>query len=179
MLQPIKLITQADIQIIRAISDNVPADRLDPYILEAQEVDLYGLIGKDLYNMLFTQIVPNTFPATYEYPELKAEYGTYLAYMAYARFLTQQQVTVTAHSVVTKRNDFSDPVSDVAMQRTISAARATAQVYAERLIDFLDLNSETYPEWKRCIHSNSKTGNNTGTARITAVKGKDSSWRLR
>lgn len=179
MRQAIKLISIADIQSLRAISDNVPADRLDPYILEAQEIDLFGLIGKDLYDKLFTEADPPTFPATYLYSELKAEYGAYLAYMAYARFLTQQQVTITSHGVVTKRTDFSDSVSDTTMQRVISAARATASVYAERLIDFLNENVDTYPEWKRCEHCEIKTGNNKGTARITAVKGRDSAWRLR
>lgn len=177
MLQQIKLIDKADIQLIRAISDNVPADRLDPYILEAQEVDLCGLLGTDLYAKLFEEVVPNTYPATYLYPELKPEYSTYLAYMAYARFLTQNQVTVTSHGVVQKKNDWSEPVSDVAMQRTISAARSTAQVYSDRLIKFLDANVADYPEWRNCVHSN--TGNAKSAATITAVKGKPSSWRLR
>ena len=74
MQQQIKLIDKADIQLIRAISDNIPADRIEPYIIEAQEVDLCGLLGTDLYNKLFEEVVPNTFPATYLYPELKPEF---------------------------------------------------------------------------------------------------------
>ena len=179
MRQSIKLITQADIQSVRAVSDNVPADRLDPYIIEAQEIDLYGLLGKDLYNKLFEEVTPNTLPATYIYPELKEQYAPYLAYMAYARFLNQQQITITSHGVVSKKTDFSDQVSDVTMQRVISAARSTAQVYADRLKDFLDLNVESYPEWKRCEHCEVESGNAGTSARITAVKGKDSAWRLR
>lgn len=179
MQHQIKLIDKEDIQLIRAISDNVPADRIEPYIIEAQEVDLCGLLGTDLYNKLFEEVVPNTFPATYLYPELKPEYSTYLAYMAYARFLTQNQITVTSHGVVQKKTDWSDPVSDVAMQRVISAARSTAQVYSDRLIKFLNTNVETYPEWKRCVHCDIKMGNAGAAARITAVKGKRSAWRLR
>lgn len=179
MQQSVKLIDKEDIQLIRAISDNVPVDRLDPYIIEAQEVDLCGLLGTDLYNKLFQEIVPNTFPATYEYADLKPEYSTYLAYMTYARFLSQQQVTITSHGVVQKKTDWSDPVSDVAMQRVISAARSTAQVYSDRLIKFLNDNVETYPEWRRCVHCEIKTGNEGSSSRITAVKGKRSAWRLR
>lgn len=179
MRQSIKLITTADIQSVRAVSDNVPADRLDPYIIEAQEIDLYGLLGKELFDRLFVEVDPPTLPATYVYDALKPQYAPYLAYMAYARFLSQQQVTITSHGVVSKRTDFSDQVSDTAMQRVISAARSTAQVYADRLKDFLNLNVETYPEWRKCEHCEIESGNTGTGARITAVKGKDSSWRLR
>ncbi|HUM43535.1 MAG TPA: hypothetical protein PKI14_11365 [Fervidobacterium sp.] len=179
MLHQTKLIDKSDIQLIRAISDNVPADRLEPYIIEAQEVDLCGLLGTELFEKLFEEVVPNTFPATYVYADLKPEYSTYLAYMAYARFLTQQQVVVTSHGVVGKKTDWSEPVSDTAMQRTIQAARSTAQVYSDRLIKFLNENVETYPQWKKCVHCEIETGNNKGRASISAVKGKPSAWRLR
>ena len=172
-MQTVKLITVSDIQMFRAISDNVPESRLDPYILEAQEMDLYELLGKDLYLKLFEEITPPTFPATFFYPELKDHYAGFLCYSAYARLLSQNQTTITAYGVVSKKTDFSDLVPEPTLQRTIQAARGSAQEYAKRLITFLNDNSELYPE---CLNSCNYKGriNHTGTAYLGAVRGNKS-----
>ena len=175
-MQTIKLISVSDIQMFRAISDNVPEARLDPYIIEAQELDLYELLGKDLYLKLFSEITPPTFPATYFYPELKNEYAGFLCYSAYSRLLAQNQTTVTAYGVVSKKTDFSDSVAEPTLQRTIQAARASAQEYAKRLICFLNDNSETYPEWKTSCHYRGRI-NHRGTAYLGAVKGNKSVFK--
>ena len=176
MTQTIKLISVSDIQMFRAISENVSDSRLDPYILEAQEMDLYELLGKDLYLKLFTEIDPPTFPATFFYPELKNQYSGFLCYSAYARLLSQNQTTITAYGVVSKKTDFSDLVPEPTLQRTIQAARASAQEYAKRLITFLNDNSETYPEWKSCCHYRGQI-NHKGTAYLGAVKGNKSVFK--
>ena len=176
MTQTIKLISVSDIQMFRAISENVPDSRLDPYILEAQEMDLYELLGKDLYLKLFTAITPPTFPATYFYPELKQQYAGFLCYSAYARLLAQNQTTVTAYGVVSKKTDFSDLVPEPTLQRTIQAARGSAQEYAKRLIEFLNDNSETYPEWQTSCNFRGKI-NHTGTAYLGAVRGNKSIFK--
>jgi len=176
MTQTIKLISVTDIQMFRAISDNVPEARLDPYIFEAQEMDLYELLGKDLYLKLFTPIDPPTFPATYFYPELKQQYSGFLCYSAYARLLSQNQTTITAYGVVSKKTDFSDMVPEPTLQRTIQAARASAQEYAKRLITFLNDNTETYPEWKTSCHFRGQI-NHTGTAYLGVVRGNKSIFK--
>lgn len=176
MTQTIKLISISDIQLFRAISDNVPDARLDPYILESQEMDLYELLGKDLYLKLFTEVTPPTFPATYFYPELKEQYAGFLCYSAYSRLLSQNQTTITAYGVVSKKTDFSDSVPEPTLQRTIQAARGSAQEYAKRLITFLNDNSEIYPEWKSCCHYRGRI-NHTGTAYLGAVKGNKSVFK--
>jgi hypothetical protein len=176
MTQTIKLISITDIQLFRAISENVPESRLDPYILEAQEMDLYELLGKDLYLKLFTEVAPPTFPATYFYPELKEQYSGFLCYSAYARLLSQNQTTITAYGVVSKKTDFSDLVPEPTLQRTIQAARASAQEYAKRLITFLNDNLETYPEWKGSCNFRGKI-NHTGTAYLGSVRGNKSIFK--
>jgi hypothetical protein len=175
-MQTIKLISVSDIQMFRAISDNVPEARLDPYIIEAQELDLYELLGKDLYLKLFTEVTPPTFPATFFYPELKNEYAGFLCYSAYARLLSQNQTTVTAYGVVSKKTDFSDLVPEPTLQRTIQAARGSAQEYAKRLIDFLNDNFEDYPEWEKSCNFRGRI-NHRGTAYLGAVKGNKSIFK--
>lgn len=172
MVQSLKLISISDIQTFRAISDNIPTDRIDPYILEAQELDLKGILGKDLYAKLFELVSPGV----YFYPELKPEYLGFLCYSTYARFLGQNQVTSTSHGVVLKKTDFSDNLDDKMLTRIISQARANASAYGQELIQFLNDNANDYPEWKSCCNFKPKTGNFKSSPQITAVKGKPSQW---
>ncbi len=171
------LITFADIQKVRAVSNNVTENRLAPYITEAQDIDFRGLIGKEFYEVLLTPVTPATFPVTYKYPELKNEYAPYLAYYAYARFLTQNQITSTDHSIVTKRNDWSDPISDATLSKAVNSARGAGVEYGNRFIEFMNDNVDTYPEWKDTdCFKRFTSGNYKGVATIKAVKGRASQW---
>lgn len=172
-----KLISVADIQVYRAISENIPLERIEPYITEAQDLDFRGLIGEDFYNVLFTEVVPPTFPVTYKYAELKPQYSGYLAYMAYARFLLQNQVTSTSNSIVRKTNDFSEPISDATLSKIISNARAAGSEYGKRFIDYMNKNAEDYPEWKDSdCYKRNVSSNMKGVARLKSIKGKRSQW---
>jgi hypothetical protein len=174
MIQLHKLISITDIQTFRAISDNIPEDRIDPYILEAQQFDLKGILGKDLYNKLFEVVSPGV----YEYASLKPEYLGFLAYSTYARFLGQNQVTSTSHGVVMKKTDWSENLTDQMLTRVISQARSNASAYGIELIQFLNDNVSSYPEWKSCNQYKPKTGNFAGAPRIGAVKGRPSQWQV-
>jgi len=172
------LITFADIQKVRAVSNNVTENRLNPYITEAQDLDFRGLVGKDFYAVLLTAVIPATLPVTYKYAELKDQYAPYLAYYAYARFLSQNQITSTDHSIVRKTNDWSEPVSDATMSKAISAARGAGVEYGNRFIDFMNENIATYPEWANTeCYRRFTSGNYKGVATMKAVKGRTSQWR--
>jgi hypothetical protein len=173
-----KLIEFSDIQSYRAISQNVTQNRIDPYIIEAQDLDFRGLVGKDFYNVLFEQVLPATLPPTYKYADLKPQYAAFIAYHAYARFLTQNQITSTDHSIVRKTNDWSEPVSDANMTKAINAARASAVEYGNRFIDYMNDNVSSYPEWENSpCWRGATSGNAKGVAKIGAVKGNRSQWQ--
>jgi len=178
MIQTHKLITIADIQTFRAISDNIPEERIDPYILEAQQFDLKGLIGKELYAKLFQEVTPATDPVTYVYANLKPEYLGFLAYSTYARFLGQNQVTSTSHGVVMKKTDWSDNLTDQMLSRVIAQARSNATAYGVELVQFLNDNVNDYPEWRSCNQYRPTTGNFGGSPKIGAIKGRQSQWQV-
>ena len=72
--------------------------------------------------------------------------------------------------------DFSDLIPEPTLQRTIQAARGSAQDYAQRLIDFLNDNSTTYPEWETSCNFRGRI-NKTGTAYLGAVRGNKSIFK--
>jgi hypothetical protein len=154
------LLTIAQLKKYRSISDYCKVEALNPFVNEAAIVELRNLLGKPLYNKFVEDISPLNYPALEPYIE------PVLAYYSYARWLSKQQVNVTAFGVVQKRTDFSDAVNDKTLMRLVGEAREMAKVFEQDLIEYLNENPTTYPEWKQtCV----KRSPNAGAIRIGAV----------
>jgi hypothetical protein len=127
------------------LSINIPDDRIEPFILEAQHFDLRKVTGKPLYDKLIEEVSPAS------YPELATRYAAFLSYRAYYRLLSNNQITVTSNGVVYKTNEFSTPVpvSDLAAIR--NAVLDGSKVYEQDFIDYMNADSTdaktNYPEW--------------------------------
>lgn len=84
----------------------------------------------------------------YSHPGIK----DVLKAFTYARFLNNQNVSVTAFGVVEKRSEFSDNVEEKTMARLIAQARSTAIAYFAETETYLNRHLEVYPDWKStCI----------------------------
>ena len=154
------LLTIAQLKKYRSISDYCKVDALNPFVNEAAIVELRNLLGKPLYAKVIEDISPLNYPLLEPYIE------PVLAYYSYARWLSKQQVNVTAFGVVQKRTDFSDAVDEKTLMRLVGEAREMAKVFEKDLIEYLNENATTYPEWKQtCV----KRSPNAGAIRIGAV----------
>jgi hypothetical protein len=147
------LITAEDIREFKTLSVNIPDERINPFILEAQIMDLRKVTGKDLYNKLIEEISP------VNYPELKEQYKGFLCYRAYYRILSNNQATVTSNGVVMKLNDNSEQLNPAALAVIRNSVLDCSKVYEEDFIDFMNLPTSiiAYPEWLTsscyCRHS--------------------------
>jgi hypothetical protein len=140
---PTYLITADDIREFKTLSVNIPDERINPFILEAQIMDLRKVTGKDLYNKLVEEVSPMY------YPELKEHYKGFLAYRAYYRILSNNQATVTSNGVVMKLNDNSEQLNPAALAVIRNSVLDGSKVYEEDFIDFMNLPASViaYPEW--------------------------------
>lgn len=136
------LIQPSDIKTYRTLSVNIPDERIEPFILEAQNFDLRKITGQDLYDKLIEEVSP------VNYPELKAKYEGFLAYRSYWRLLTHNQVTVTAAGVVYKTNEFSQQVPVAELSAIKNSVLDGSKVYEKDFVDYMNENADTYPEWK-------------------------------
>lgn len=177
----ILLIDEAYISTYRTIASTVnEAKRVTPFVYEAQVFDLKPLLGAALYddfidNTLAPKYVnllngeqyvdPNGYTVNFE------GVGACLAYFAYARFLENQQITVTSHGVVTKDSPYSTPVDSKTLTQRINQVRSGAYVYFEQAAKYLtDKNTSTpntYPLWLTNIPDTRKTS----APRLSAVDG--------
>jgi hypothetical protein len=163
-----KLITYNDFAPYRAISANVDSTkRLEPYIEEAQMFDLKPVLDCQDEEFL-AEIITGKDDSPYK--ELIVYIKPVLVYYTYARFLATHDVMATAHGIVTKTNEFSEPISEKTRARLIAQAESSALVYQKIMTDFLSDNKSDYPNWK-CA---STSGRTQSGARIKAIGGSSS-----
>lgn len=159
------LISPSDIRTYRTLSINIPDERIEPFILEAQNFDLRKVTGQDLFDKLVEDISP------VNYPELKQRYVGFLAYRAYWRLLTHNQITVTAAGVVYKTNEFSQQVPVAELSAIKNSVLDGSKIYEQDFIDYMNDNASSYPEWTAsdCYNARSKV---YGGVRISAAGSK-------
>lgn len=176
------LLTLAQIQPYKSITQNIAIAKLEPYIMEAQDIDLRLFLGDELYIELVNDFEVSPSLATQIYNDLyngkTYTFGgrTYkhegivpiLSYFTYARYVANSQVTSTKYGVVQKKNDFSDPLSEKTVSRLVQQARSQGIVYQERVKLFLDQNVFDYPLWR------GGRNRRKGSIRINAVGGNSS-----
>lgn len=152
-----KLITTSKIKEIRPISDNIDSvDRLDPFIIEAQDLDIRPFLGDPLFydlvkNVQLQKYIDFLNGKEYEYDDNMIFFdglGIVIAYFAYARFIKHQGVNITRFGIVKKINDTSEPIPQETIEALEGAARSTAVAYLNQCEKFLDSNMITYPLWR-------------------------------
>jgi hypothetical protein len=166
------LITFNDFSAYKDISRNIDKNKdLEPYILQAQRMDLEPLLGNAFYLDVFTKtLYPVGSPATNEYDDLVngvtysdgtntiQYYGLkpIIIYYSYARFIDNNDFRVTKYGNRIKENEFSSNAGSQT-QRHVNNARSSAKYYVDNLINYLCKNSTSYPLWKG-INNASKKG---------------------
>jgi hypothetical protein len=155
------LISISDFEGFPAISVNTNVvKKLNPYIKEAQELDLLPILGQELYWALMEDFEASPSLATYSDLFNGSEYTlngrTYkhqglkpaLIYFTYARYRMNANEEETATGLVIKNNPYSEPASEKSIARRVDQARSAAFAYMEPVIKFLNDNEEDYPLWR-------------------------------
>lgn len=162
------LITKVDFTPYRTISAHVnEAKGLDSYILEAQRLDLIGLIGKRLYfklievysaylehsktpdytataeeqafiDLLKGKTYQDTEQNTVVYPGLIPV----LVYLTYARFVRSAHIQSTAAGFVRKQAEFSEPISSKEISEQAARAESDANAFLTFVFDYIRDNPE-------------------------------------
>jgi hypothetical protein len=136
-------------------------DRLEPYLMEAESLRLMDAIGAPLYR--FLDAYNNEDDTEYTRPDgvtvtLTNEqyhalmYGGYytlgncgdkyapgivyaISYIAYARFLVNNPINITAFGVRYKDGEFSSRVEDNAIVRASNDAQRIGEAYLEQVVE--------------------------------------------
>jgi hypothetical protein len=152
------IITIENLAAYRPTSKQIPADRINPYIQEAQQFDLKRLLGDPLY-LDFLNYYDNTAAQyekyrdllngkqytiatlTYDHPGLIG----FLCYMTLARFYNNNQVNATKYGLVTKLGEGSEPLDWKAIATAVAELRSNATALTADIIRYIVNNSASFP----------------------------------
>lgn len=128
------------------IDGNVDTDKLIQFVEVAQDTIIQNYLGTKLYNTLQTQVINSTLTTdnttllnTYIKPMLIwYTQSTYLPYAAYQ---------ISNGGVFKHNSENSTSVSESEITKLTRHATETADFYAKRFMDYMDDNSELYPDY--------------------------------
>lgn len=151
------LITIADIQAVKQLSDNLALTKINPFIAEAEELDLKPQLGAAMYKALVdnkddgdvyqTLLEGEDYTCgneTINYPGIKK----ILAYYAYSRYLSEQDSFSTVSGMVQPGGQNSSALSEKSITRKIGQARSAGAHYMEEMHKYLCAKKASYPLYK-------------------------------
>ena len=146
---------------IRAVSQGLEASKFNPFIEEAQGLDLREFLGDALYYDFVSAFDDSPVVSKYD-NLLNGTTYTYgedtilfeglkmpLQYMAFARYLGNQE-TFTSVGMRIPQGEFSNLPDFKTIQLKIEQARSAANSYFKQAERFLNENRTTYTLWKNC-----------------------------
>lgn len=171
-------VTKTEIAKHREISRGVRDDKMNPFISDAQYLDIKPLLGDRLYFALDSE--SKTDPKSDRFIDLM-QGGIYeykgndydnpglekvLSIFSYSRYVLLGSFTDTAFGFVQKSDQDSTPVGDAQKRNIHKMEQQSAMRYFAEVALFINRNIDKYPEWK---HGKSCQKNTTGNLKISKI----------
>lgn len=151
-----KFVTQSDFSRIFYLPANFDYTRvMVPCVLEAQQFDLRKAIGVEFYDNEVSMILDNEGAADVGNLTVSAYNGIYnyirhaVLYYAYARYLLVQDEHVTRTGVVSKVNQYSEPINEKRITRRVNEQREKATAYIRDMISYMEDRPTEYATFLR------------------------------
>lgn len=150
------LITKTEIAKYREISKSLRDEKINPYIDDAEFLDLRPMLGASLYHDLVANKADAKYVELMEGGDYQYNGETYyfpglekvLCLFAYARYVMFGSNTDTSFGFVQKSNQDSTPVPDITKKTIYTKDRQAAVEYFAEIAAFLSRNKDTYPKWR-------------------------------
>ncbi len=128
------------------IDGNVDTDKLIQFVEVAQDTYIQTQLGTALYNKLQSDVIASSLSGDYltlvnTYLKPMLIWFSQSEYMKYAAF------QISNGGVFKHRSENSDSASLEEINNLVHQAKTTADFYTQRFIDYMDSNSEMYPEF--------------------------------
>lgn len=127
------------------LSGNIDTDKIIQYIEIAQDIHIQQLLGTDLLEKLQADIAGAGLDSNYQ--RVVDLVKPVLAQYAFVEFIPFAMYSVSNKGIFKHTAEQSEGVNRDDMVTLKESSRDTAQFYAERLRQYLEHNSELYPEY--------------------------------
>lgn len=164
------LITKSDILTYRDISKSVRDDKINPYIKDAERLDLRPLLGERLYRDMIANTTSQIYIDILDAKDYNDDNGEprghgglkeILSLYAWSRYVMFGSFTDTSFGHVKKKTQDSEPLSYQEKKSIYTQDTQTALTLWGDVERYLNINSETYPLWKSgsCSQRTNRTFN--------------------
>ncbi len=124
--------------------------KLNTHLVDAHKVQVYELLGKDLYNRLQTALdTPGSDPDADTLADL-SDLKDFTLKATELNLIPFLNTPVTAKGTQERTGNFSQSASGTDRGLRLDKVRALLEVYAMRVRDYIRENSDIYPEYLRC-----------------------------
>lgn len=168
------LITKEELRAFWPISKNINEDRIDPYILRAQQRELKPFLGSPLYYDLCTDPTSTTNTellngGEYEldtYPVFFNGLKPLIAAFAYAQFLVENPISVNRSGNKNKTDDSSTEIDATTTELHANAAKSEAIRLQAEAAQYLNEKQSDFPLWRKGSDTNSPTESSVRFSRV-------------
>ena len=168
------IIEAADFKSRADLSQNIQTQKIQAQIAPTQEIYGIKVLCNEFYDEVLAVVEGGTdADITTVLPYIK----DFLVYKTYAEYLVGASILMTPAGGRVSIDATSDPASDAAIGALIAQAQNRANFYQDRLVNFLELNADTYTTWRDsiCGCGDRRTKNNN---QFSLVGGRNKEHRI-
>ena len=151
------------------IDGNTDVDKLLPFIKISQQIDIQNLLGTDLYNRISADITSGASGGTGLTGNYLTLVNTYvqptLIWFAQMNYIPFAAYSIKNGGVFKGSSETAETVNKNEVDYLVDKAREYANYYSTRLVDYLQFNTDLFPEY------NSNTDNDIFPDTDTTFKG--------
>jgi hypothetical protein len=143
-------ITTDDLRRKSIIGGNVDADKFIQFIEVSQDIHIQNYLGTKLYNKISTLITSDTIDdaGNADYKTLLNTYITpMLIWFAQSDYYMFASYQVSNGGVFRHRSESSETPSMQEIKSLVDSSRDKAEFYVRRFLDYMDNNSNLFPEY--------------------------------
>ena len=133
------------------IDGNVDVDKYIQFIKVAQQIDIQNLLGTDLYNKIGADITSGAAGGTGLTGNYLTLVNTYvqptLIWFAQMNYIPFAAYTIKNGGVFKGTSETAETVNKNEVDYLVDKAREYANYYSTRLVDYLQFNTDLFPEY--------------------------------
>ena len=141
-------ISRTDLVKNSIIDGNTDTDLFIQFVKIAQEIEVQNYLGTDLYNKISADIIAGTLSGNYL--SLVNDYiQPMLIWYAQAEYIPYAAYQIKNGGVFKHTSENSETVSKSEVDYLVNKARNTAEYYTQRFLDYINNNSNLFPEYSQ------------------------------
>ena len=141
-------ISRTDLVKNSIIDGNVDTDKFIQFIKVAQEIEIRNYLGTKLYDKLQADIAGSGVTGNYQ-TLLNTYVQPMLIWFAQAEYIPYAAYQIKNGGVLKHTSENAESVSKSEVDYLVNKARNTAEYYTQRFLDYINNNSNLFPEYNQ------------------------------